>query len=78
MTMARTTFRAAFWETEDSDGRPALVCEYDSLEEAEREVAQQLTRSNYRVAGLYEWDEEKQFGRELGMFKSDEFAISIH
>lgn len=70
MTIARRTFRAVFWETEDFSSRPALVCEYDTLEEAEGEIAGQLTRSNYRVAGLYEWDEERQSGRELEMFKS--------
>ena len=78
MTTARKTFRAAFWETEDWSGRSALIGEYETLEEAEAEVARQLSRSNSRVAALYVWDDQGHSWRELGIFNSDGIPFHVH
>ena len=39
MTIARKTFQTAFWETDDTSGRPALQIEHQSLEEAQIDIS---------------------------------------
>jgi hypothetical protein len=68
---ARKTFQVAFWETDDSTNRSAIVREYDNDAEARAEIARELTAANYKVAGLYEWNGESW--TEIRLFRTRDF-----
>lgn len=78
MTIARKTFQIAFWETDDTSGRPALQIEHETWEAAQVDIAGQLREANYRIAALYQWNEAERVWREVELFNSQELPLRIH